>query len=262
MVGSLLLRGMLVGILAGILSFGFLKLFGEPSVDRAIAFETAMDHANDKAKADEAKAMGMPAPAHDAEPELVSRHTQAGIGLLTGVTVYNMAFGGLFALVFAFAYGRMGACDARGAAALLAALGMVAVYLVPNLKYPANPPAVGDPDTIGMRTAWYFAMVAISLAAVIAAGKLRLFLEVRWGGWNAALAAAAFYVVVVGIVAALLPSVNEVPDGFPAATLWQFRVASAGAQLIMWTTLGLVFGTLTDRAVKQGGLRPISLTAH
>src|ERR1700727_3560555 len=108
MVGTLLTRGMLVGILGGILSFGFLKLVGEPPVDRAIAFETAMDEAKDKAKADEAMAKGMPMPAEEPEPELVSRPVQAGIGLCTGVTVYSTAFGGLFALAFALAYRRDG----------------------------------------------------------------------------------------------------------------------------------------------------------
>jgi len=165
MVGALLTRGMLVGILAGMLSFGFLKLVGEPPVDRAIAFETAMDEAIDKAKADGAMAKGMAMPKEEAEPELVSRTVQSGIGLFTGVAVYNTAFGGLFALVFAFAYRRMGDFDPRTTSALLAISGLVAVYIVPNLKYPANPPSVGDPETIGMRTGLYFAMIAISLAA-------------------------------------------------------------------------------------------------
>lgn len=42
------------------------------------------------------------------EQELVSRDTQAGLGLLTGVVTYGAAFGGLFSLVFAYAYGRVG----------------------------------------------------------------------------------------------------------------------------------------------------------
>src|SRR3984957_13555673 len=256
MVGTLLTRGMLVGILAGILSFGFLKLVGEPSVDRAIAFETAMDEAKDKARADEAMAKGMTMPKQDSEPELVSRSVQSGIGLFTGVTVYNTAFGGLFALVFAFAYRRMGDFDARTTSALLAASGIIAVYIVPILKYPANPPAVGAPETIGMRTGLYFAMIAISLAAMIAAWMLRNRLLSRLGGWNAALIAGAAYLIVVIAVAAALPDVNEVPDGFPAVVLWQFRIASAGAQLIMWATIGLAFGALTERATaSQSGLR-------
>jgi Probable cobalt transporter subunit (CbtA) len=44
---------MLVGLVAGLLVFGFGKVFGEPQVDRAIGFESALDEA--KAKADEAK---------------------------------------------------------------------------------------------------------------------------------------------------------------------------------------------------------------
>jgi hypothetical protein len=254
MVGALLTRGMLVGILAGILSFGFLKLVGEPPVDRAIAFETAMDEAKDKARADEAGAKGMTMPKE--EPELVSRSVQSGIGLFTGVTVYNTAFGGLFALAFAFAYRRMGDFDPRTTSALLAISGIVAVYIVPNLKYPANPPSVGDPETIGMRTALYFAMIAISLAAMIASWMLRHRLVPQFGCWNAGLMGAAAYLIVVVAVGLALPAVNEVPEAFPAVVLWQFRVASAGAQLVMWATIGLGFGVLAESATaSQSGLR-------
>jgi hypothetical protein len=254
MVGALLTRGMLVGILAGILSFGFLKLVGEPPVDRAIAFETAMDEAKDKARADEAGAKGMTMPKE--EPELVSRSVQSGIGLFTGITVYNTAFGGLFALAFAFAYRRMGDFDPRTTSALLAISGIVAVYIVPNLKYPANPPSVGDPETIGMRTALYFAMIAISLAAMIASWMLRNRLVPQFGRWNAGLIGAAAYLIVVVAVGLALPAVNEVPEAFPAVVLWQFRVASAGAQLVMWATIGLGFGVLAESATaSQSGLR-------
>jgi predicted cobalt transporter CbtA len=248
MVGTLLIRGMLIGIVAGILSFAFLKFVGEPAVDRAIAFETQMDEAKNKAKADEAMAKGMPMPREEPEPELVSRPVQAGIGLFTGVTVYNTAFGGFFALAFALAYRRMGDFGPRTTAALLAVSGIVAVYIAPNLKYPANPPSVGDPDTISMRTGLYFAMIALSLAAMIAAWMLRNRLLARFGEWNAALIAGAAYLVVVVLVAFALPGVNEVPEGFPATVLWQFRIASLGAQMIMWTTIGLAFGALTERA--------------
>ncbi len=253
MVGALLMRGMLIGIVAGILSFAFLKIVGEPAVDRAIAFETAMDKAKAKAAKDEAMAKGMPMPAEQDEPELVSRPVQAGLGLFTGVTVYSTAFGGLFALAFALCYGRMGDFGPRTTAALLALSGIVAIYVVSNLKYPANPPSVGDPETITMRTELYFSMIAISLAAMIAAWTLRGRLAAQYGGWNAAITATAAYVAVVVIVALALPTVNEVPEGFPAVVLWQFRMASLGAQAIMWATIGLAFGALTERASKTSG---------
>ena len=248
MAGALLLRGMLIGIVAGLLCFSFLKIVGEPQVDRAITFETQLDEAKAKAAAQAFIAKGLPAPKEEPEPELVSRRVQAGIGLFTGVMVYNVAFGGLFALAFALAYGRMGDFGPRGTSAVLAVVGLIAVYIVPNLKYPANPPSVGDPATIGMRTALYFSMIAISLAAMIAAGMLRLRLLPRHGAWNAFLISGAAYLIIVIAVGLTLPAINEVPAEFPAVVLWQFRIASLGAQLIMWATIGLVFGALTERA--------------
>lgn len=239
MVGTLLIRGMLVGILAGLVVFAFGRFYGEPQVDRAISFESALDEA--KAKAQEAKGIHV-----EEEPELVSRPVQAGWGLFTGVMVYSTAFGGLFALVFAVADRRAVDLTPRAVSALLAACGFIAVYVVPNLKYPANPPSVGQPDTIGERTALYFAMLGLSVAAMVVAALLRKRLAVRHGGWNAALVAAGFYLVSVIVVALVLPGINEVPEAFPAVVLWRFRVASFGMQLIMWTTLGLGFGALTE----------------
>lgn len=260
--GNLLWRGMIVGLVAGVLSFGLLKLTGEPAVDRAIAFETAMDEAKAQAAHDEAVARGENPPAVEAEPELVSRPVQAGVGLLTGVTVYNTAFGGLFALVFALCHGRIGGAGARWrpriTAAVLALSGFVAVYLVPILKYPANPPSVGNPDTIGLRTGLFFAMIVLSLLAMIAAWNIRARLSENFGAWNATLAAGAFYILAVAIFSFALPPLNEVPEGFPAVVLWQFRIASLGAQALMWATIGLGFGAWIEHdasAVAQGRLR-------
>ena len=241
------MRGMLVGILAGLLSFAFLRTVGEPQVDRAIAFETQMDEAKDKAKADEAMAKGMAMPKQDPEPELVSRPVQAGLGLFTGVEVYNVAFGGLFALVFALCYGRVGGLGPRAASAVLSAAGFVSVYDLPNLKSPANKPSVGDPETIGIRTGLYFSMIAISLIAMVASGKLRLTLLDRLGDWNAALIAGGFYLGAVLGAGLLLPGLDEVPEAFPAVVLWNFRMASVGAQLIMWASIGLLFGISAER---------------
>jgi predicted cobalt transporter CbtA len=262
MVRTLLLRGMLVGAFAGLLCFGFLKIVGEPPVDRAIAFESEMDEAKAQAEAQAMMAKGMTAPKEEPEPELVSRAVQAGIGLFTGVMVYSAAIGGLFALVFAVVYGRVGGFGPRATAALLATACVIAVYVVPNLKYPANPPSVGDPATIGIRTGLYFAMIAISLAGMIGSVALHDRLFARYGAWNAALIAGAAYLVIMTAVGLGLPNVNEVPREFPAVVLWQFRIASLGAQLIMWATIGLVFGALTERASQHSPLPRTDTTAR
>jgi len=260
MVRTFLVRGMLVGIVAGLLSFAFLKIYGEPQVDLAVAFETQQDEA--KAAAQKAESHDHTSASHDHtsdaharmadhdEPERVSRSVQAGLGLFVAVLVYSAAFGGLFGLAFAFAYGRTsGTLTPQALSAVIAAVGFVAVYLVPTLKYPANPPAVGEPETIGYRTAMFFVMIAISIVAMILAVTIRQNLVARYGGWNASLIAMAAFVILIVIAQLLLPKINEVPEHFPAAVLWNFRIASLGMQVVMWTTIGLVFGALTERDV-------------
>ena len=254
MTRELLVRGMLVGLVAGLLSYGFLKLFGEPQIERAIAFEAQMGEAKAQAAVQAEAAKGRVMTREEPEPELVSRPVQAGIGLFAGVAAYSAAFGGLFALAFAFAYGRIGGYGPKGVSALLGVAGFVAAYLVPSLKYPANPPSVGEPETIQIRTALYFAMIAVSLAAMLGAAVLRNRLVARRGAWNASLIAGAAYLAVVVVASAALPAVNEVPEQFPAVVLWQFRTASVGAQLILWMTLGLGFGAIAERAVAGRGL--------
>ena len=261
MVRTFLVRGMFVGIVAGLLSFAFLKIYGEPQVDRAVAFETQQDEA--KAAAQKTESHNHASAPHDHaseahahvadhdEPELVSRSVQAGLGLFVAVLVYSAAFGGLFGLAFAFAYGRSsGALTPQALSALMAAAGFVAIYLVPSLKYPANPPAVGSHETIAMRTALYFIMIAVSLSAMIGANSFKRLCIPLFGQWNANLMMGAFYIVIVTLAGLLLPAVNEVPDGFPAVVLWEFRMAALGAQLIMWATLGLLFGALSQRAAE------------
>jgi predicted cobalt transporter CbtA len=192
---------------------------------------------------------------------VVNREVQAGLGLFTGIAVYSAAFGGLFALAFALAYGRMGEFSPRATAALLAGAGFVAVYVVPILKYPPNPPSVGDAGTIGVRTALCFSMIALSLAAMIGAGMARP-------------------------APAPLRRVECVPHrrrrlsgrddrrrrgtargqrgarAIPGRLLWQFRIASIGAQLLLWTTLGLGFGVAAERVALSRRALPAIASAR
>ncbi len=62
------------------------------------------------------------------------------------------------------------------------------------------------------------------------------------------------YIVAVVLIAFAMPPLNEVPEGFPAVVLWQFRVASLGAQAIMWTVIGLGFGAWVERDLAQANL--------
>lgn len=229
---DLLVRGMLAGIVGAVLSAGFAYVVGEPEVSRAIAYEErqAPDHAGGGGSG------------------FVSRSIQSTIGLGVGLTMLGVAFGGLFAVAFAAADGRLGALGQRGVALTVALAGFVGVYLVPFLKYPPNPPAVGDPETIATRTVLYFGVLVISTAAAVGALILQRRLTADLSSWTASMiAGAAFALVIAGAMLAL-PGVNEVPSDFPAVTLWRFRLASLGTQFVWWLSIGLVFGALTERA--------------
>ena len=239
--GQLVLRGFIVGIVAGLLAFGWAKVFGEPAVTTAISFESAQD----EARAAAAVAAGKPAPEDD--PVIFSRPVQSGLGLLTGMVVAGAGLGCLFAVLFAFANGRVGRLGPAPTSALLAFFGLLSVYVIPALKYPANPPSVGEPDTIKYRTGLYFLMMAISIAATLGALRLRRSLVPRYGAWNGSLLALGAYLVVVTAVFVLLPGVNEVPATFPAVTLWDFRIASLGIQTVLWGSIGVLFGYVGAR---------------
>lgn len=233
MLRTLLICGLLAGIAGGLLATGFAEIAGEPAVNKAIAFEEQRD-----------KAEGV-APG----PELVPRDIQRSFGLLTAAVVYGLALGGLFALVFAFVYGRVGKASPARTSLWLAAGAFMTVFLVPFVKYPSNPPSIGNPDTIDRRTALYLTMVAISLLAAVAAARLRVVLARRMSGGGATLLAIAAYLVVVIVAGLALPGIHEVPKGFPATTLFNFREASVGIQLVLWTTVGLVFAALAPRVM-------------
>ncbi|MFE8014087.1 CbtA family protein [Streptomyces antibioticus] len=228
-VRNLLVRGMLAGLAAGVLALLVAYFLGEPLVDRAIGFEESH------------------APAHEHEVELVSRGLQSTAGLATGVLVYGVAFGGIAALAYCFALGRVGRFGPRATALLLSGVALVAVYVVPFLKYPANPPAVGDPDTIGKRTTLYFLMMVLSVLLAVAATLLGKRLAPRLGNWYATVAAVAAFALAVGLAYAFLPVVNEVPADFPATVLWRFRISALAMQATLWAGFGLVFGELAQR---------------
>ncbi|MEV0357306.1 CbtA family protein [Nocardia sp. NPDC050697] len=233
---TLLLRGLLAGVLAGLLAATVGYFVGEPKVEAAIAIEEAAAAAHPHT--------GEPAGhSHDEDEALVSRSGQkAGQFLALGLA--GAAFGVLVGAAVHLLR-RFGTGPLSGLAVALA--GWLAIVAVPFFKYPANPPAVGDPETIDERTWLWVAAVLLGLVAVAAAaygyrllaGQLR---SVRLIGGVAA------FVVVVILGYVLLPGVNEVGADFPASLLWEFRVSSLAVSSTLWVALGLLFAALTEFA--------------
>jgi predicted cobalt transporter CbtA len=231
-IGAILLRGLLAGLIAGVLAGVFAYTFGEPKVDAAIAIEEAAEPPA--------------APGAAEEDPLVSREGQKG-GLFLAYGLVGVALGLLFAVGYALLRRHLRTRDDTRAALGLALAAFVGGVLVPWIKYPPNPPAVGDPSTINQRTGSWIAIVIIGLVAVWAA--VLAFRSLRPGAheWLRLLTGLGAFLLVVIIGYALLPNIDEVPATFPASLLWNFRITSLGTQAILWTALGLTFGALTAR---------------
>jgi predicted cobalt transporter CbtA len=246
---NFLVRGLLAGLVGGLLAFAVAYTVGEPQVDAAIKVEEAAA-AHDAAHADNPPADGH---THDHDTDdgtVISRDTQSTWGLATGTLAVGITLGGVVGLVSAFAVGRIGRLRPSQSTAVVALVGFVAVGLVPFLKYPATPPAVGDPDTINSRTLEYFSMVGISVLAAIGAVLLARRLLDSLGAYRTILASAGAYLLVVVLASLLMPTVNEIGD-FPGDVLWSFRVASLLTIATMWAAIGVVLTGLVGRLYER-----------
>ncbi len=132
----------------------------------------------------------------------------------------------------------------------MALLGAVSFSVVPFLKYPATPPAVGSGETIDSRTALWFGFVAVSVLGVLAAVAVAGWASRRCSGVPGVIAGTAAYVVVVAVAAVAFPKVDELGD-FPASILWDFRISSLLTLLAMWAVIGAVLTALVDRTWRQ-----------
>jgi hypothetical protein len=263
-------RGLLAGALAGLVAFCFARIFAEPVIAKAIAYENGRD----AAQAALNRAAGLPV--DPAGPDLFSRTVQSNIGIGVGLIGFGAAMGALYSVVYLLCLGRVGKVQPKVLALLVAGAGLAGIYLVPYLKYPANPPAIGHPETIKPRAALYLTMVVCSVAFILVAVWLGRRLAPRFGTWNAALLSGLGFAAAIGVVMAILPSLGElsanvhayghhatetplpltdpkgniVYPGFPADTLFSFRFYSICNQVILWGTLGLAFGPMAERVLR------------
>ena len=242
---AFLVRGLLAGLLAGFAVFSVAFTAGEPHVQAAIDVEEANSAAEAPA-AEEAE----PGHHHEEDGTVVSRHNQRTWGLLTGSLGIGTALGGIVALVAAGLVGRIGRWSPGQSTAFVALAGFVTVGLVPFMKYPASPPAVGNPDTIGSRTGEYFAYMLISVLAAVAATVLAQRLWRERGAYVAVVVSVALYLLVVVTTGQLMPTVNEIGD-FPADTLWYFRRASIITQATMWAGIGVLLVGMVDKLHRE-----------
>ena len=246
--GSVLRRGVLAGLSAGVASAVVTWLVVEPVIRRALVIEgsrTTAVHGG-------GQSIAVHVPAHGGDEPLVSRTVQVVGGGVTAALV-GVAVGVIFAVVYARVRERLGGRGDLVGSMTLAAIGFGAVSLLPALVVPANPPAVGDADTVGRRTMLYAVVLLLGVAIplVVAAVDSRLAQRGTPTSTRRTVDVLTAVVLVVLVVTLVPGSPDVVPDDVPADLLWDFRIASLAQLAAMWLTLGLVFGVLMERAVTR-----------
>lgn len=236
--GSVLKAAIIAGLLAGAAAAGFHSLLIEPLIDRAIQVEERLGQERGEV----------------AKEPLVSRQTQR-LGLVVGLLLYGATWGLLFGVVFNFTRGWQPAAwspSRRGL--LLAALASWSVAVFPFLKYPANPPGVGDPMTIGYRQVLYWGFIGLSvMGTAFAVGLNRLLNRLARSSalgrvsWLLALTLYALYSA--GVYGALPGNPDAVR--MPAQLVWTFRVISLAGLVLFWGVLGAMFGWLSRERGSQ-----------
>ncbi|WP_158842236.1 CbtA family protein [Saccharothrix deserti] len=232
---GLLLRGVGAGAVSGLLA-GLVGVFVvEAPIRAALAVEQARP--------------AEPGAGHD-HGELFSRGTQVVGGVLAAVVV-GVAVGALFATAYAGSRRWFASKAPFVRAVTLSAAVFGTAALLPAVKYPANPPAVGDPDTVEYRTVLYLGLIAAGLLVAFGAS----YLASRLGHLSQPVRCTAVALAVVAAVVVLLVAFPATPDAVPAdmpgSVLWDFRLASLAETATLWLGLGVVFGLLVDPATRR-----------
>lgn len=244
----MLRRGVLAGMSAGLASAVVTWLVVEPVIRRALEIEdarTTVVHGG-------GQSFPVRLPAHGGDEPLVSRTVQVIGGAVTSVVV-GVAIGVIFAIVYAKARERLSGRGDLVGSLTLSVIGFGVVSLLPAVVIPANPPAVGDAETVGRRTLLYAVVMLLGVAIPLVVAVIDCRLDDRGTVTTSRRVvdvAAAVGLAVLVIV--LVPgSPDAVPDDVSADLLWDFRLASLAQLAAMWLTLGLVFGVLMERAVTR-----------
>lgn len=236
--GWFLGRALIAGAAGGIANAIFLWLAGEPVIRRALEVEASRPAAGGE----------------QGHAELFSRGAQMAGGMLSGL-IYGTVLAAVFALVFMAIRHRVALHSDFQRSIALAGCAFAAFGLIPAFKYPANPPAVGDPDTIGERTVLYLILLAVGVLVIYSAWRWARALRESGRPQHERVPLITLAVVAaLGLSYVVLPaSPDSIPSDVPADLVWRFRITSLAGLAVVWATIGLGFGWLCMAGSRRAG---------
>jgi predicted cobalt transporter CbtA len=221
-----LLSGAFAGLIHGTVNFAIV----EPYLDQAIGIENQNLFASGEEE---------DTPDFWVEYEGYRMWQKSG-QILAGV-ILGTSVGALFGIVFALSKNSLPGNHYVKKSMLLAGVMWVTLYLIPFLKYPANPPTVGDGETVVLRAILYLSFIAISGMGAVAFYKLSKRFEN-----NKKLVSLIGYGIFISAVFFAMP---ENPDEItaPMSLVNEFRLMSVLGVSSFWLSVGIILGLFWNR---------------
>jgi predicted cobalt transporter CbtA len=222
-----IISGAIAGTILAIINLGLV----EPYIDQAIALEVQKS---------------VSAGENVNLQELSDYRIWQKSGAIVAGAVYGVSLGALFGIVFAYGRNALPGDTTRKKALFLAGVLWFVLFLVVSLKYPANPPAVGDPETIYYREGLYIAYLAIS-------GFAALGLALLWNKIKIKSKRIVLPLIYAAIMIIAYVSLPPNPDSISISMelIQTFRILTVLTIGIFWGILGIVFGSLWDRFIPR-----------
>ena len=164
-------------------------------------------------------------------------------GEIAAGTSLGTSIGALFGVVFAYSRSSLPGSNNKKKALILAGIMWFVLFLIPALKYPANPPAVGDPETIYYRQSLYIAYLTIS--GLLALGLVFLYRKIGKVRAKKVIVPAVYAALMTGAYVVMPPNPDAINP--PMDLVTGFRIASGFTMSIFWGLLGIILGAFWDR---------------
>ena len=224
----LLLTSVIIGAIAGLLVGGFHNLFTVPVMERAIVLE------------EQRSAEAMPSPAAEEGPSTdVSLGVQR-IGMALGTMIYGAILGLVFAAGFVILQRTAPRWPIIWVALTVGALGFWSISLFPFIKYPLNPPGVGDEGTLLARQLGQTLFIIISAVAVVVVLDMVRRVNLQFSEFSSRRiwygVTLIAYAALAVIMAFVFPG-NPDPVPVPIDLLELFRALTVAGQFLVWVLL-------------------------
>jgi predicted cobalt transporter CbtA len=227
LVGITLSSGVIAGIILAFLNLGIV----EPTIDKAIALEV-------QKQVSSGENVNM--------SELIDYRYWQKAGAFAGGAIYGAGLASLFGVVFVFARSKLPSKNNKQKAILLAGIMWFVLFLMVALKYPANPPAVGDPETIYYRETLYVGYIMISGLAAL--GMAVIWIRTRMNSKKIIIP--LMYAAIMVTAYVVMPS-NPDKIEISMDLIQTFRILTAITIGVFWGILGIIFGSLWDKFLSR-----------